>query len=266
MNSLVKLGERHRPAPSQGGEVFAVLELSRELEGRDANVLDLLNGHVGMEGGDGVPAALVTDADVDARLADTEAHEGLAFLQDVVAGLRGGRLAESILDDGRIDPGDGREYGASVRLLVCQAVGGGSQRAGLRHISLSEERLFYLTLRASSDAGLPTGRYARLLLAHLWTEAVRGETPEILLAPSWYHLCALLDIHNTGGAHGTCRQIRKQLRRLADLRLEVRRHEGSPHIPPGPENMTLLASLPLAAASDLPVEGKAVGSRSFGLS
>ncbi len=55
--------------------------------------------------------------------------------------------------------------------------------------------------------------YARLLVAHLWTEAVRGETPEIHLANSWSHLSALLDIHNTGGANSTCHQIRKQLRR-----------------------------------------------------
>lgn len=103
---LMKLGERHRPAASQGGESLAVLKLARELKGRHANVLDLLDGHVGMEGGDGVPAALVTDADVDARLANAKAHERLAFLQDVVAGFRGGGLAESLLDDSRIDPGN----------------------------------------------------------------------------------------------------------------------------------------------------------------
>jgi hypothetical protein len=76
------------------------------LEGRHANVLDLLNGHVGVEGGDRVPAALVADTDVDARLADAEAHERLALLEDIVAGFRGGRFAESLFDDGRIDPGD----------------------------------------------------------------------------------------------------------------------------------------------------------------
>ena len=79
------------------------------------------------------------------------------------------------------------------------------------------------------------GRYARLLLAHLWTEAVRGESPEIHLARSWSNLCALLAIQNTGGVNGTCHQIRKQLRRLVDLSLEVRRHERIRSIPLRPE-------------------------------
>jgi hypothetical protein len=103
---LVKLGECHGPSPSQGGDALPVLELARELEGCHADILDLLDGHIGVEGGDGVPAALVTDADVDACLADAKTHEGFTLFQNVVAGFGGGRLAESIFDDGRIDPGN----------------------------------------------------------------------------------------------------------------------------------------------------------------
>jgi hypothetical protein len=85
-----------------------------------------------MQGGDGVPPALMADADLDGSLADAEADEGLAFLQDVVARIGGGWLAEGVFDDSGIDPGDrrmGGGDGASVGLLGQAAV----RRAGCRH-------------------------------------------------------------------------------------------------------------------------------------
>jgi hypothetical protein len=49
----------------------------------------------------------VTDADVDARLANTETSELFAFFKDVVARFSESGLTEGTFDDSRADPRDG---------------------------------------------------------------------------------------------------------------------------------------------------------------
>src|SRR5262245_33630753 len=104
---MMEVTERHRPAAGKGGDqALAVLELAGELERRHAQILDLLDRHLGVKRGNGIPAAVVPDPDLDGGLPDAEADESLTVLQDVVAGIGGGGPAEGVADDGWIDPGD----------------------------------------------------------------------------------------------------------------------------------------------------------------
>jgi putative DNA primase/helicase len=128
-----------------------------------------------------------------------------------------------------------------------------SDECSLRRF-LSEESL-HLSLFASPDTGLPMGRFARLLFAHLWTQAVCEQTVEIDLARSWSHLCRRLKIQATGGPKGTLQQIRKQLRRLLALRLQVRLHMRSPGEAPDPEISRFL-NLTVASHSSFPIAGE----------
>jgi hypothetical protein len=63
----------------------------------------------------------MADSDLDGGLADAETDESLAFLQEVIARIGGGRFTEGISDDRGIDPsdrGDEKVYGASSGLLA----------------------------------------------------------------------------------------------------------------------------------------------------
>jgi len=82
------------------------------------------------------------------------------------------------------------------------------------HRSFDEKR-FGLSLLAPKGVGLPYGRFPRLILAHLWVQAARERTPDIILARSLRGLCSLLGVPQTGGPHGYSSLIKKQLSRLA---------------------------------------------------
>ena len=71
-----------------------------------------------------------------------------------------------------------------------------------------------LSILAPKDVGLPFGRYPRLVLAYLTTEAVRRKSPDIELGSHFSHFCAALGIPPTTGPRGSLPMLREQLRRL----------------------------------------------------
>ena len=62
--------------------------------------------------------------------------------------------------------------------------------------------------------GLPYGRYPRLVLAYLNTEAVRRKSRHIELGPHFSHFCAALGIPPTSGPRGSLPTLREQMQRL----------------------------------------------------
>jgi Plasmid encoded RepA protein len=73
---------------------------------------------------------------------------------------------------------------------------------------------FTLSILAPKDVGLPYGRYPRLVLAYLNTEAVRRKTREIELGAHFSHFCATLGIPPTTGPRGSLPMLREQMQRL----------------------------------------------------
>lgn len=73
---------------------------------------------------------------------------------------------------------------------------------------------FTLSILAPTDVGLPFGRYPRLVLAYLTTEAVRRKSPDIELGSHFSHFCAALGIPPTTGPRGSLPMLREQLQRL----------------------------------------------------
>jgi len=73
---------------------------------------------------------------------------------------------------------------------------------------------FTLSILAPKDVGLPFGRYPRLVLAYLTTEAVRRKSPDIELGSHFSHFCAALGIPPTTGPRGSLPMLREQLQRL----------------------------------------------------
>jgi hypothetical protein len=71
-----------------------------------------------------------------------------------------------------------------------------------------------LHLQAPPDVGLPYGRYPRLLLAWVVTEAVRTRSPELHLGPSLSAFMRRLGLIPAGGSHGPIRRLRDQMQRL----------------------------------------------------
>ena len=85
---------------------------------------------------------------------------------------------------------------------------------------------FTLTVRAGTrtgpspahprvSLGVPSGGLARLLLAHVVTEAVRRSSPTVSLGRTLADLCRALDVTPSGGARGRLRYLFDQLLRLA---------------------------------------------------
>jgi len=72
---------------------------------------------------------------------------------------------------------------------------------------------FTLSILPPKDVGLPYGRYPRLVLAYLTTEAVRRKSPDIELGSHFSHFCASLGIPPTTGPRGSLPQLRDQLQR-----------------------------------------------------
>jgi hypothetical protein len=73
---------------------------------------------------------------------------------------------------------------------------------------------FTLSILAPTDVGLPYGRYPRLVLAFLNTEAVRRKSREIELGHHFSHFCATLGIPPTTGPRGSLPMLREQMQRL----------------------------------------------------
>ena len=71
-----------------------------------------------------------------------------------------------------------------------------------------------LSILAPRNVGLPYGRYPRLVLAYLSTEAVRRKTRRIELDRHFSHFCGALGIPATTGPRGSLPMLREQLQRL----------------------------------------------------
>ncbi len=73
---------------------------------------------------------------------------------------------------------------------------------------------FTLSILAPKEVGLPYGRYPRLVLAYLNTEAVRRKSREIELGAHFSHFCATLGVPPTTGPRGSLPMLRDQMQRL----------------------------------------------------
>jgi hypothetical protein len=73
---------------------------------------------------------------------------------------------------------------------------------------------FTLSILAPKDVGLPYGRYPRLVLAYLTTEAVRRQSLALELGSHFSHFCATLGIPPTTGPRGSLPMLRDHLQRL----------------------------------------------------
>ncbi len=73
---------------------------------------------------------------------------------------------------------------------------------------------FTLSILAPKEVGLPYGRYPRLVLAYLNTEAVKRKTRHIELDHHFSHFCAALGIPPTTGPRGSLPMLREQMQRL----------------------------------------------------
>lgn len=74
-------------------------------------------------------------------------------------------------------------------------------------------------LRITSTQGLPWGKYARLIICWLTTEAVRTRTPTIRLGESLSDFITDLGLSSTGGRSGTICRVREQAQRLFSSRI-----------------------------------------------
>ncbi|HVS61886.1 MAG TPA: replication protein RepA [Thermoanaerobaculia bacterium] len=73
---------------------------------------------------------------------------------------------------------------------------------------------YTLSILAPKEVGLPYGRYPRLVLAYLNTEAVKRKTRHIELDHHFSHFCAALGIPPTTGPRGSLPMLREQMQRL----------------------------------------------------
>lgn len=70
------------------------------------------------------------------------------------------------------------------------------------------------SINAHPSVGLPYGRYPRLLLIWITTEAVRKKSPVLELGPTLSAFMAQLGLIPAGGRWGTIRRLRDQMTRL----------------------------------------------------
>lgn len=73
---------------------------------------------------------------------------------------------------------------------------------------------YTLSMMAPAEVGLPYGRYPRLVLAYLATEAVRRKTRMLELDACFSDFCGRLGVTPTSGPRGTMTLVREQLQRL----------------------------------------------------
>jgi hypothetical protein len=71
-----------------------------------------------------------------------------------------------------------------------------------------------LVIMGHPQIGLPYGTYPRLILSWLVTEAVRTNSPELILGTSLSSFMSALDLIPTGGRWGNIARLRDQMRRL----------------------------------------------------
>src|SRR5690606_19500733 len=134
--------------------------------------------------------------------------------------------------DVEIGPRKARRTGSLIRQALClhQADAYAAGAAGFLARALVQPTLphsdpkanevvrrnghFTLSILAPKDVGLPYGRYPRLVLAYLTTEAVRRKSPDLELGSHFSHFCATLGIPPTTGPRGSLPMLRDQLQRL----------------------------------------------------
>lgn len=87
---------------------------------------------------------------------------------------------------------------------------------------------FTLSLVASPDSGLPFGRYPRLFIAWLVTEAVRTKSPHVTLGSSMARFMEQLGVPCSGGKTGTAPRVRDQMKRVLSTSFSFT-HEGEDH-------------------------------------
>ncbi len=89
-----------------------------------------------------------------------------------------------------------------------------------------------VSISANPFVGLPYGRYPRLLMAWVTTEAVRTREPVLKLGPSLSAFMAELGLLPRGGHHGPIGRLRDQMQRLFASTITFtwdKRHEGEWH-------------------------------------
>ena len=72
----------------------------------------------------------------------------------------------------------------------------------------------HVSVTAHPLLGLPYGRYPRLLLAWITTEAVRTRDRHLRLGPSLSRFMARLGLTPSGGSNGPISRLREQMQRL----------------------------------------------------
>ena len=86
---------------------------------------------------------------------------------------------------------------------------------------------FTLSILSPKDVGLPFGRYPRLVLAYLNTEAVRRKTRHIELDHHFSRFCSSLGIAPTTGPRGSLPALREQMQRLFASTFQCMFHDES---------------------------------------
>jgi hypothetical protein len=85
--------------------------------------------------------------------------------------------------------------------------------------------IYDLCLLAPSRVGLPFGRYPRLALAWMITEAVRRKTPFLSLGPNLTSFAWAIGVTPSTGPRGTLLMLREQLNRLVHVNVSC---DGNP--------------------------------------
>lgn len=78
-----------------------------------------------------------------------------------------------------------------------------------------------LTILNKPSVGLPYGRYARLLMAWICTEAVRTQSPELHPGSSMADFLRRLALPRTAGAAGTIPRLREQMHKILTSTISV---------------------------------------------
>lgn len=144
----------------------------------------------------GAPASQFHSADVEPRARQTK---------------RSGSLIRQALYLDQEDAYAAGEVGFLARALVQATLPHSDPKA---NEFVRRNGHFTLSILAPTDVGLPFGRYLRLVLAYLTTEAVRRKSPDIELGSHFSHFCAALGIPPTTGPRGSLPTLREQLQRL----------------------------------------------------
>jgi hypothetical protein len=128
------------------------------------------------------------------------------------------RVSKLVREALAIDEQNARDAGAlgyMARILVQTTIPHSSKSiAGCTHYERSNGN-FHLTMTSTNPrVGLPYGRYPRLLLAWLTTEAVRTRSPQLELGFTLGSFMESLSLTPTGGRWGTIPNLRAQMKRL----------------------------------------------------